>query len=184
MSGPTLLRRLRDAGAGRIPELDSSPVNLRILGVVVVLISSLSAVAIRLQTFSILYFPPLAAASYKLFRPTDRQPRLPWQFPVAFTYSACSGWVALVLTRAFFAPVPPGQFQVDPIGAILSLGLAGIGLWLLRIELPPALAASLLLPFARLPPVVYVLNVAAGSTLVTLAFLAWRPLLHRLRHHS
>jgi hypothetical protein len=67
--------------------------------------------------------------------------------------------------------MPHGAFQVDPIGAVISIVLTGSGLWLMNIELPPALAVGLLLPFAGLPPKLYTISVAIGST--TVAVLIW-----------
>jgi membrane protein implicated in regulation of membrane protease activity len=67
--------------------------------------------------------------------------------------------------------MPHGAFQVDPIGAVISIVLTGVGLWLMNIELPPAFAVGLLLPFAGLPPKLYTISVAIGST--TVAVLIW-----------
>jgi hypothetical protein len=79
--------------------------------------------------------------------------------------------VALVITERFFAPVPQGVFQVDPVGAVIFILFTGIGLWVMDIELPPALAVGLLLPFAGLPPKLYTVTVVIGSTIV--ATMVW-----------
>ena len=135
------------------------------------LIGGLVFVSNQLHWLSILYFPPLAAAGYKLFVDPDTQRRFPWQFPTALTYGALSGWAALLITKRFFAPMPHSAFHVDPVGAVISIMITGIGLWLMNIDLPPALAVGLLLPFAGLPPKLYMINVAIGST--TVAVLIW-----------
>lgn len=122
---------------------------------------------------SILYLPPLAASSYKLFADPDVHPRTLWHFPTALTYGVLSGWAALFITKRFFATIAQGPFQVDPVGAIISIELTRVGLWLLDIELPPALAVGLLLPFAGMPPDRYTVNVAVGATVVAIGVWVW-----------
>lgn len=153
--------------------LQSSDRHIRLFPLlfIAVLVGGLIFVSNQLRALSILYFPPLAAAGYKLFMNPVTQRRFPWHFPTALTYGALSGWVALLVTKRFFAPVPHGAFHVDPVGAVISIVLTGIGLWFMNIELPPALAVGLLLPFAGLPPKLYTINVAIGST--TVAILIW-----------
>jgi hypothetical protein len=55
------------------------------------LIGGLIFVSNQFRALPILYFPPLAAAGYKLFVDPDTQRRIPWHFPVALTYGALSG---------------------------------------------------------------------------------------------
>ena len=145
---------------------DRGSIRLLPLGFIAILVGSMIFVSNRLPGILILYFPPLAAAGYKLFVNPDIHGRIPRDFPTALTWGALSGWVALLVTERFFAPVPQGVFQVDPVGAVISIVLTGLGLRAMDIELPPALAVGLLLPFAGLPPRLYTINVAIGSTLV------------------
>ena len=151
--------------------LDDGSIHLLPLGFIAILVGSMIFVSNRLPGVPILYFPPLAAAGYKLFVNPDIQGRISWEFPTALTYGALSGWVALVITERFFAPVAQGVFQVDPVGAVISILFTGIGFWVMDIELPPALAVGLLLPFAGLPPKLYTVTVAIGSTIV--ATMVW-----------
>lgn len=101
--------------------------------------------------------------------------------PTALTYGALCGWMALVVTKHGFAPLPSGPFQVDPVTAVFAIALTGTGLWLLDIELPPALAVALLLPFAGIPPGRYTVNVAVGSTFVASLVGTWHVLADRIR---
>ena len=150
---------------------DDGAIHLLPLGFIAILVGSMIFVSNRLPRVPILYFPPLAAADYKLFVNLDIHSRIPWEFPTALTWGALSGRVALLVTERFFAPVPQGVFQIDPVGAVISILLTGIGLWVMDIELPSALAVGLLLPFAGLPPRLYTINVAIGSTIV--ATMVW-----------
>lgn len=141
------------------------------------LISLVTWVATTVDALPFLLFPPLAAAAYRLFAYPEKPGNFPWQFPLALTVGAASGAVSELVARTYFAPVPQGSFQVDPVTAGLTVLLAGGFLYLFDTELSPSLAVGLLLPFAGVSAGVYVANVSLASSFVAVAFSVWRTYL-------
>lgn len=145
-------------------------------------IAGVSWVALHYDWLSFVFFPPLAAATYNLFAHPEQPRNFPWQVPVALTVGALSGAAALNVSQ-FLGTARAASFQVDPVTAGVTVLLAGGFLYLFDTEIAPALAVGLLLPFAGVPPRVYVLNVFLGTTVVTVAFAAWRSVVYRDDEH-
>lgn len=144
------------------------------------LIAGVSWVATHYDGLSFVLFPPLAAATYNLFAHPERPRNFPWQMPVTLTVGATSGVAAQNLAEAL-GTAREASFQVDPVTAGVTVLLAGGFLYLFDTEIAPALAVGLLLPFAGIPPRVYVLNVFVGSAAVAVAFSGWRAVVHGVR---
>ncbi|MFC7167003.1 hypothetical protein [Halospeciosus flavus] len=148
---------------------------LAIVAVVAVVLGGITALANAGSSLSYLLFPPLAAAAYRLFtRPDHLADGLPWDFPVGLTVGALSGWAAQVAVGSVDPSVPTGPLHADPRVVVLTVLFAGGTLYVLDIEIPPAFAVGLLLPFASAPPEAYVLNVAVASSVVAGLYVAWR----------
>lgn len=150
------------------------PGRTRLVGVVLVAIvlGGVTALANAVHHLGYLLFPPLAAASYSLFTRRDAW-GFPWDVPVALTVGAAAGWLAIVVVTTVHH-VPEKPFTVSPAVVILTVLVAGVVLHALSIELPPAFAVGLLLPFAGVSPAVYTLNVALASTLVAACYYGWQ----------
>lgn len=141
------------------------------------LIAGISWVAIRYDGLSFVLFPPLAAATYNLFAHPERPRNFPWQVPLTLTVGALSGVAALNVAE-WLGTARAASFQVDPVTAGLTVLLSGGFLYLFDTEIAPALAVGLLLPFAGVPPRVYVLNVFFGTAAVAVAFACWRAVVY------
>lgn len=153
---------------------------LAVVAVVAALLGGITVLANAGPSPSYLLFPPLAAAAYRLFtRPDYLADGLPWDFPVGLTVGALSGWAALLVVGAVDPAVPTGPFQVDPAVVVLTVLFSGAVLYALDIEIPPAFAVGLLLPFAAAPPEAYVFNVAVASSAVAAIYVGWRRLQDR-----
>ncbi|WP_435098824.1 hypothetical protein [Halarchaeum sp. P4] len=151
------------AGPGRV--------RLAAIFLVAPLLGVVTAAANTLAALPFLLFPPLAAVSYSLFTRETRS--VAWDVPVALTVGACSGWLAAVLVGAF-RTLPSHPYTVSPLVVVFTVVFAGVSLWALNIEVPPAFAVGLLLPFAGVSPGVYVANVVAASTFVIAVHAAYR----------
>lgn len=165
-----MLRR----AAHRLAQRVGGPGRTRLAGVALValLLGGVTALANTVDGLPYLLFPPLAAATYSLFTRNDPW-GFPWDVPVALTVGAASGWLAILVVSTVYH-IPQGPFTVSPYVVVLTVLVAGVVLHALSIELPPAFAVGLLLPFAGVPPAVYTVNVALASTLVAAAYVAWQ----------
>ena len=139
---------------------------LRALGVYLPIIALLATLA-ACSGLRFILFPPLAVIGYELFADPRHCPWAlrGWRLPLACTLAAAAG-VALVLLCG-----------VGALAAMAALAF-GIGvLYVLDLHAPPVLAVGLLPLLIAQPGPGFVLAVALGSSLMMLAFVAWRRVL-------
>lgn len=137
-------------------------------------IGALTYLANHVLSVSFLVVPPLVAATYRLFTTDLARGVVPWGFPFGLTGGAVSGWLSIALVEWVGASATLGPYQLTAVTAVTTVGLSGAALWALDVDLPPALAVGLLLPFAGISPPAYTVNVVVASLLVTAGYTAWQ----------
>ncbi len=159
-------RHAADAAHAAALHAHTAPMSLRALGVYLPIIALLATLA-ACSGLRFILFPPLAVIGYELFAHPRHCPWAlrGWRLPLACTLAAAAG-VALVLLCG-----------VGALAAMAALAF-GIGvLYVLDLHAPPVLAVGLLPLLIAQPGPGFVLAVALGSSLMMLAFAAWRRVL-------
>lgn len=160
--------------------------HVSIVLVVPVLVGALVSRSNRMSGLSFLLFPPLAAGTFSPFKNPAEAQSSPVGFVGGLTVGAISAWIAIAVALTFVYPdLPPSQLAVDPPWAAFAVFLTGGLTWLLEVAEPAAFAVALL--GCLVPPgrqFAFVLSVVASSTLVAVAFYAWRELFYQRRATS
>jgi hypothetical protein len=145
------------------------------------------------EAAAFLLFPPLAAGTYTLFANPEGKYASPTKFVGGTTFGALAGWMAVELSARVWYGSPSGTFEVSPGAAALALFLTGAVTWALDLEEPTAFSTALLvllftgdrtLPLFGLTVssgLLYVVGVAASSTLVAAVFAVWREAFYEQR---
>jgi nucleotide-binding universal stress UspA family protein len=151
-------------------------IHLTVLLFVPLLIAVVTAVSTISPGLSYLLFPPLASGTFTLFSDPEGKYSTPWKFISGLTIGALCGWFSLITPAAVFFDVGQPIAGVSPAGAALSVFLTGIITWALNAEIPSAFSTALLVLVTGTPSRagIYVLSIAASSTLVSIVFVLWR----------
>ncbi|MHB9287789.1 HPP family protein [Halobacteriales archaeon Cl-PHB] len=129
----------------------------------------------QLVGLSFLLYPPLASGAYTLFADPEGRYASPLKFVGGLTAGAFCGWLAILIVQLVDGMVAADTVSV--VGAALAILLTGTVTWVARVEEPSAFSTALLTLFVqgRVESLgLYVLSVAAGSTLVAATFALWR----------
>jgi hypothetical protein len=143
----------------------SGPIELLFMG----LFLALAVFFVHLTGLHLLLYPPLAVIAFEMFTPKEtvfgtRQPLL---VLVACFLTAAGGSCAVKL------------LGVSLFAAILIMAFSSAILFLLRIHLPPAMAAGLIPLIVPHPSFTYPLAVASGTLLLTLCYFGYRRVVAR-----
>lgn len=149
--------------------------------VVPVVVAAITFLTNALDALSFLLFPPLAAATHRLFAHPGEPSSSPQSVVVGLTAGAVGGWLGTAVSHRVFGPPAGGLFSVSVPAAVLSVLCTGVLLWLIDVDLSPAYAVSLLVPLLDVPPGVFVLSVVAASGMVAAVFLGWQRFVYDRR---
>ena len=164
-------------------EETSTLLHVSVVLFVPLLVGALTLLSNRIEDLSFFLFPPLAAGTFSLFHDPGEQESSPVRFVAGLTLGAICAWIAITVALGVIYPdLPPGQLSVDAPGAAFTVFLTGGLTWLLDVEEPAAFAVALL--GLLVPPgrqFAFVLSVFLGSSIVAVAFYAWRELVYERR---
>lgn len=149
--------------------------------VVPVVVAAITFLTNALDALSFLLFPPLAAATHRLFAHPGEPSSSPQSVVLGLTAGAVGGWLGTTVSHSVFGPTAGDLFSVSVPAAVLSVLFTGVLLWLIDVDLSPAYAVSLLVPLLDVPPGVFVLSVVAASGIVAAVFLGWQRFVYDRR---
>lgn len=129
------------------------------------------------NAISFLLFPPIAAGTYTLFAAPDRSS--PRRFVMGITAGGVCGWISL--EAILFFDVAVVEAPIPPEGAALSVLLAGIVTWIIKVEEPSAYSTALLVLVTGVDEITYVFGIATSSLLVAIVFILWRDQVYQKR---